>query len=34
MWQNLEFDFGEGRTLRLDGANPFPPDDVPVFRWD
>ena len=33
-WQEPEFDFGDGRALSLDAADPFPPDDVPVFRWD
>ena len=33
-WQEPEFDFGEERNLRLDGADPFPADDVPVFRRD
>jgi hypothetical protein len=33
-WQAPEFDFGEGRALSLDSTDPFPPDDLPVFRWD
>lgn len=33
-WQAPEFDFGEGRSLTLETAHPFPPDDVPVFRRD
>ena len=33
-WQEPEFDFGNGRSLTVDVVDPFPPDDVPVFRWD
>ncbi|MBL9151726.1 MAG: hypothetical protein JNK37_04560 [Verrucomicrobiales bacterium] len=33
-WQAPESDLGDGRALSLDAADPFPPDDVPVFRWD
>ena len=33
-WQEPEFDFGEGSTLNLEAAAPFPPDDAPVFGWD
>lgn len=33
-WQAPEFEFGEGSTLNPEAADPFPPDDVPVFRWD
>ncbi|MBL9155007.1 MAG: transposase [Verrucomicrobiales bacterium] len=33
-WQEPEFDFGDGRSLSLETSDPFPPDEVPVFRWD
>lgn len=33
-WKEPVFDFGDGCALILDAADPFPPDDVPVFRWD
>jgi hypothetical protein len=33
-WQAPEFDFCEGSTLNLEAADPFAPDDAPVFRWD
>jgi hypothetical protein len=32
-WREPEFDFGDGRSLSLETSDPFPPDDVPVFRW-
>ena len=33
-WQEPEFEFQDDRTLTVDVADPFPPDEVPVFRWD
>jgi hypothetical protein len=33
-WQEPEFDFGDSRPMTVDVVDPFPPDDVPVFRWD
>jgi hypothetical protein len=33
-WQAPELDLGDGRVLVLDGTNPFPVDDCPVYSGD